>query len=220
MGFMQRGFAYGNRRGFAPPSEVIETLNVRSTVLDGGIAKADDPDYMITHDHSQGGHSHPASIFVGQQLPVAPANFRICRLCLMFDTSSIPPVFTVYSAILEFKCAGFDWSDQDFLITLVDGSVCATVMVDPDYGNLLPQVFSGGNQIDTALGWVAGTTKTITLNATGMLWIVSGTTKLALRSDRDINAIAPVGQERVDLLSGHGANPEADRPLLTVVYGH
>jgi len=194
-------------------------LAVRSTALDGHIAKQDSPNYVFTHDTPLGtAASHGVEIFVGQQFPIAGVNYMIIRTCLMFDTSLIPVGVIIASAVLTFKCGSIDWSTQDFLVTLVDGSVCADILGAQDYGFLLPQVISGGNQLNTAVGWVLGTVKTITLNAIGRGWIVpGGLTKLGLRSDRDINSNVPVGPERVNIISGFSGT-EADRPLLTVDY--
>ncbi len=198
----------------------MATLSVRSTVKDGHVVRSGfETVYLDCHGiNAASGISHAEELYVGQQFPIATIYYAIWRIVLYFDTSGIPPSAVIESAVLTFKAGTHNWSNTNFLITLVDGSVAEDPLSIYDYGDLLSKVTSGGNQINTADGWVAGSTKTITLDATGRSWISkTGYTKLALRSSRDISATAPFQVERVDIVSGADSDEE-DRPLLEIVY--
>lgn len=198
----------------------MSELSVRSGAADGEVGKGDSTNYTTTHDAATGEYvaAGLAYVNIGQQYPYLTTKYLVVRTVLQFDTSSIGSGQVVTAATLKFKVSGVIAAPpQDFYITLVDGSDAEDTLEEDDYGDLLPSTTSGGSTVYTS-PWVTDSEKTITLNATGLAWInMTGTTKLCLRSDRDIASTVPTERERTTIHGG-GNSTEALRPLLTVTY--
>ena len=130
---------------------------------------------------------------IGQQ---KLTNYYIWRSYLFFDTSIIPDD----ANITEAKISLYIYSNQsvtDFNITVQNGQ--PTYPHQPlELGDYDYSKYSGnGGMFDTS-DISLNTYNNITLNATGQSWLtLTGTTKLCLRSSRDINATAPTGNEHI-----------------------
>jgi len=151
---------------------------------------------------------------IGQNF--ATPNYNIWRGFVFFDTSSIPDNATIISATLSLYGVT-DNSVTDFLITVQNGQ--ATYPTDPlavtDYNK---SYYSGDGGSLTTEGFNTVGYNNITLNSTGIGWInLTGTTKLCLRSSRDIAGTTPTGNEYVIVNDAHNTGTTKD-PKLVVVY--
>ena len=126
---------------------------------------------------------------IGQESGPNPDEYFVWRGGLFFDTSSIPSDAAVISATLAVRGLT-DSSVNDFDITVVNGSALSNPRAFADYGGLLAATASGGIISSTAWSLIAD--NEISLNAVGLGFITkAGTTKLALRSSKDISATPP-----------------------------
>ena len=151
---------------------------------------------------------------VGISKAIIPPQWSFLRPVLPFDTSPLPPGVGILAAVLSLRgwASSYMALDPPILI-VVDGSDCAAALVVADYGVLLGKIVSGGSiaipDFNTA-GW-----NHITLNAIGRGWTnPGGITKLALRTDFDIDSHAE---------SGNAGFFTADKgvgfkPYLTITY--
>jgi hypothetical protein len=142
--------------------------------------------------------------------------YTVHRLFLFFDTSAIPDDATVTSATLSLY-GKTDLSTTDFLMTVQNGQ--PTYPTDPlattDY-NKAYYSDDGGSLTTDGLSTVAY--NDITLNSTGESWIsLTGTTKLCVRSSRDIAGTTPTGNEYVQVYLAEETGTSKD-PKLTVNY--
>ena len=149
--------------------------------------------------------------YVGQNI-----DYTINRGGLFFNTLSIPSDAAIISATLSLY-VDTDFSTTDFNVTVVNGSALiyppAQTGQNAVYGNLLAATASGGIISSSALSGTAY--NDISLNATGLGFITkAGTTKLALRSSRDIASTVPTNDEYVYFNGDDPTNPAK----LTVSY--
>ncbi|HUU64271.1 MAG TPA: hypothetical protein VMX96_10210 [Dehalococcoidia bacterium] len=149
--------------------------------------------YDTVHDCPSGTVQSSGRLLIGQDAPGSAK--AIYRAGLFFDTSSLPDSAEITSATLSLY--GYsDASNTDFNITVVDGTVLNDPLQTSDYGNLLSQTTSGGAFNTSGFSIVAY--NDIPLNTVGIGWISkTGTTKLGLRSERDITDTEPFGPEYV-----------------------
>ena len=187
--------------GLAPlsPSQAqgdpVATPILYSSVSDGHIRNSG-PSYNTVHD-SVDGTVQSERIYAGQY-KYPGTYYEIYRGFIFFDTSELPDDCTIISATLSL-CTAADGAYTDFDIVIQNGQ--------PDYPHdpLMPDDYdkthytgNGGsfNTVDLA---IVGGYNAIPLNSDGLDWIVkTGTTKLCLRSSRDIDSIVPTGLERVE----------------------
>ena len=155
-----------------------------------------------------------AAAWVGQHFAVG--TYYTNRGFLFFDTSGLPDSTVVTSAAVNLYGSS-DQSATDFNIQVQDGT--PTYPHDPMVvGDYDKTHYSGdGGSLNTA-SWSVGAYNNIALNATGRGWIdMTGTTKLALRSSRDINADDQVGPEYVEFYATEQGGTAND-PNLTLTY--
>ena len=134
---------------------------------------------------------------IGQQI-LFGTTYDVYRGFFMFDTSALVGK-TPTAAYLNLNVGG-DYSDTDFTLTLMTGG--ATYPHNPavagDYA--LSNYSSSGGTLSTS-GLAVGYNK-INLNATGLTWLnLTGVTKLAVISSRDIAATTPTGNEYIAVYS-------------------
>lgn len=145
--------------------------------------------------------------------------YCIFRCFLFFNTSSLPDNATILSATLSLHgILGYDYSEVDFNITVQNGQ--PTYPHDPlVLGDFARGNYSGnGGFLDTSdfLDW---TYNDIELNNTGIGWINNtATTKLCLRSSREIAGIAPTEGEYEFVYVWASEKGQDYAPKLTVVY--
>ena len=148
------------------------------------------------------------------QLYSAP-NYSIWRSYLYFDTSGIPDDALITSATLKLY-GNSDSSNPDFLITIQNGQ--PTYPHNPlENGDYDKSYYSGdGGSLTTVGGFSTTSYNDIVLNSTGLGWIdAEGTTKLCLRSDREIAGTVPTTQELVYFWTSEEPTKE---PILEVHY--
>lgn len=143
--------------------------------------------------------------------------YSIYRSFMFFDTSSLPDDANITSAILSLYIET-DSSTTDFNVTLQNG-ILSTYPHDPleagDYSRL--RYTGAGGSRSTSDGLSAGSYWNITLNDDGESWIrLTSTTKFALRSQNDLDYVAPTGLEYIKIYCAEqGANYA---PLLYISY--
>lgn len=189
------------------------TTTFYTTSSDGYIWDKD-TSYTTVHD-STSGTVDSTRVRVGQQYNTSSGYYYVMRAFVFFDTSTLPDNATITSAILSLYC-GNDASDTDFDIVLQNGQ--PTYPHDPlQSADFLYSYYSGnGGSLNTS-GIVNLAYNDLTLNSTGIGWIsTTGTTKLCLKSSRDINNNTPTGFEDVSFETYE--NGSDYQPKLTVTY--
>uniref|UniRef100_A0A7C4XL87 T9SS type A sorting domain-containing protein n=1 Tax=candidate division WOR-3 bacterium TaxID=2052148 RepID=A0A7C4XL87_UNCW3 len=151
-----------------------------------------DPDYNTAHGMPPVivVHTGDATLRVGQQISVV-WGYWIYRSFVFFETSSLGPGATISNGTLSLY--GFqDYSIQDFDVVVQNGQPAhpQDPPVSDDYNCTY---YSGnGGSFNTSSFTTSGYND-IFLNGNGLSWInKTGTTKLCIRSNRDINSNAPV----------------------------
>lgn len=192
----------------------IDPTDVFTTSASDGFLYYTDAVYATAHDaaNAETLDSTSAYLRLGQS---KPSSYYLFRSYLYFDTSALPDSGTISAANLSLYGKN-DLSTTDFNIVVQDGQ--PTYPHDPlQVGDWDYTKYSGaGSAFSTAWFSTAGYNN-ISLTAAGLTYIsVSGTTKLCIRSSRDISDTAPTGSEYVDIYSYEkGAGY---RPTLYVTY--
>jgi len=151
--------------------------------------------------------------WIGQR--VAGGLYEIYRCLLIFDTSAIPAGATITSATLSIYPEDLDDIVTNFYIVIQDGqpNYPHNPAVSGDY--YYANYGNNGGQINTS-GLSINSYHVITLNSNGLAWITKGgTTKLCLRSSRDIAGITPTGEEYFYFWN---LGDTTKRPKLVITY--
>ena len=190
-----------------------KTLTFTSTISDGYVDYME-PVYSSAHDSLTGAlHNTTMSMGVGQCFTMG--QYWIFRSFLFFDTSMIPDSATITSATLSvYICA--NQSDTDFNVTIQSGQ--PVYPHDPlEAGDYYYVRYSGDggsrntSEISSYDYW------NITLTELG--WIdVDSTTKLCLRSNREIASTAPSDFENILIYTTEYGSGYA--PKLYVTYSY
>ena len=165
-------------------------------------------DYLTAHDGTRAGaYDTDSSWWVGQEL--AAGMYFIMRAGLFFDTSEIPVGAQIGSATLTYSCwAKYGW---DYDIVIVSGDDLSEPLQEHHYHDLLDDTESLGSA-PAAESWHL---QHIPLNQLGLTHInKTGLTKLALRTNEDIDAIPPTAWQHQ---KAHSAETTL-KPYLTVTY--
>ncbi|HBC89534.1 MAG TPA: hypothetical protein DCZ94_21565 [Lentisphaeria bacterium] len=158
-------------------------------------------------------------LIVGQAEEQLVTLYSIYRSFLFFDTSSITNNAIINSATLSLY-GERDQSDTDFNIAIQNGQPTypADTIALADYNYLNCQYSSNGGQL-TSSGWNTAGYNDIPLNSNGLLWInKTGTTKLCLRSSRDIAGTTPTANTNEYVTFWAQQKGTIYRPYLTVNY--
>jgi len=196
---------------------ITNTITFNSTSPDGYI-------YAFGSDYSEvwNNNGNSATIedtldFINMgQFSLNDVLVYIYRAYLFFDTSSLPDDAVIASATLSlYGKSGTAW---DFYIRIQNGQ--PTYPHNPiDQGDYDRTYYSGnGGQFYTS-GWSTSGYNDISLNSNGTIWInKQGTTKLCLRSSKEINGIPPLFNinEVISFYSYEKGNDY--RPKLAVEY--
>lgn len=170
--------------------------------------------YTTAHDATVGTvFASGTDFYVGQKF--GASDYFIYRGFTFFDTSAIPDGAVFTSARLSLY-GEVDASDQDFFLVIQNGQPTSPhnplLSYDYSFGNYSGNGGSFNSSSFSTTGYI-----NITLNATGLNWInKTGTTKLCLRSDRDIDALIPTMNEFVRIYASEQGN--GFKPRLIVVY--
>ena len=193
------------------PIVVDPTLSTYSSSSDGHIYRTN-LNYNTAWDSSTGTVVDSLGYFyIGQRTGLGS---RIDRGFVFFNTSSIPSNMAITSATLSLYKNG-DYSTTDFDITIQNGQ--PTYPHDPLVsGDYDKDHYSGnGGSLNTS-GFTNGHNN---ISLTNYSWInESGWTNLCLRSSRDINGIAPSGNEYVSVRSSDYMGGTVYFPRLIVEY--
>ncbi|MCK4416239.1 MAG: PKD domain-containing protein, partial [Thermoplasmatales archaeon] len=196
---------------------IMNTITFNSTSSDGYI-------YAFGSDYSEvwNNNGNSATIedtldFINMgQFSLNDVLIYIYRAYLFFDTSSLPDDAVIASATLSlYGKSGTAW---DFYIRIQNGQ--PTYPHNPiNQGDYDRTHYSGnGGQFYTS-GWSTSGYNDISLNSNGTSWInKQGTTKLCLRSSKEINGIPPLFNinEVISFYSYEKGNDY--RPKLAVEY--
>lgn len=197
------------------PITIDPTISPYSSTSDGRVLRAGNT-YLAARDGATGTVTDGiTSVTIGQQLTAGPI-YQVIRGFFFFDTSAINATDTVLSSSL-FLYGNTDVSVTDFDLVIQDGQ--PTYPHDPlEAGDYLYSHYTGdGGSFNTAGFSVVGYNE-IALNAAGLDMITKGgTTKLCVKSSRDIASTAPTGDEYVAVYSTEEAGVAKD-PYLTVDY--
>jgi len=174
--------------------------------------------YSDAYDAATGTVSSSASTFsIGQQAVGAfpSATYTVWRGFLFFDTSIIPSTANVTSAVLSLYVSA-NYSTTDFNVTIQSGM--PTYPHDPLQSSDFYYSWYGsstGGSRNTAE--ISGTGYwNITLTSTGLSWIsFSTTTKLCLRSGRDISSTTPTGDEYVTFSTSEAGSTQTPKLIVT-----
>jgi hypothetical protein len=198
------------------PVVIDPTLTVTSSSNDGDIT-GDGTPYSTVQGASEGSPIDNAATFsIGQKCesmgpPPPPPLYFIYRGCVYFDTSSIPSTDLIDSVTLKLY-KDSDYSTTDFDIVVQDGQPTYphAPMVPGDYDK---SHYSGnGGSLNTTSFSNGYNDITITNHS----WInTSGTTKLCLRSSRDIDSTEPTGDEYIIVKS---SATDSQEPKLVIEY--
>jgi hypothetical protein len=209
--YLLSGLKISDLNSMVFPVVIDPTLSVNSLSNDGYIWKSDKTYNTAWSAPSGTVDSSSTYLSIGQTL--SSSVYYLYRGFVLFDTSSLPSNAYLDSAVLSLYKKD-DFSTTDFLLTIQNGQ--PTYPHNPlqatDYGKSL---YSGnGGSLNTA-NFVNGRNN-ITL--TNLSWVNKiGTTKLCLRSSRDISGTTPTGNEYVNVYSAN-APLQGEVPKLIITY--
>ena len=190
------------------PVVIDPTLTVYSTASDGYIYKSD-TDYTRAQTATTGTVDYIGQfITIGQKkMAGLPATYYVYRGFVFFDTSTLPSNAFLDSATLSFYKKD-DYSTTDFSITVQNGQPVYphNPLQSSDYNR---NYYAGNGGTYNTSGLHNGYNN---ISLTQLGWITKGgTTKLCLRSSRDINGNTPTGNEYVNVYAnekGSGYQPK------------
>jgi len=177
-------------------------------------------------NHGEGGYTYirglpyALAVYTGQTNSIVGQHisgtaYYVFRAALYFDTSQLPLTCNITTAILSLYVQT-DSSTSDFNVTIQNGQPIYphNPLVSGDY-NLAYYSGNGGSRNSSSISGVGYWN--ITLKSAGKSWIsTTGTTKLMLRSSKDINNIAPTTPEGISFYTVEQG--QAYAPKLIVTY--
>lgn len=174
--------------------------------------------YSTARSTSAGCDAGGTTARVGQNLSGGTV-YYVFRAYLDFDTSALPDDATVTSALLGI-CADSDLSSTDFNLQVYrfgwTVGLCDAGTREGNYDGAYGAAATlEGTLRNTADGWSSGTCYTLTLDAAGI--DLTGDSKYALVSSRDISNSAPGGNQYVFIRTADYTGTGSD-PWLTIQY--
>ena len=193
------------------PVVIDPTLSIDSLSNDGYLYTSKTNYTMVWTAQNGAVDKSATSLSIGQKKVLL--TYTIYRAFVLFNTSTIPSNAYLDSAILSLYKKD-DYSTTDFTITIQNGQPTSphNPLLIGDYSK--SHYAGNGGGLNTT-GFVNGRNN-ITL--TDLTWInTTGTTKLCLRSSRDINGTAPTGNEYITVYSANAPTAEYV-PKLIITY--
>ena len=191
-----------------------DEITVYSSTDDAYLREVD-PDYSIARNDSCADYYNPGIIVHRFGQVYSEGNYYVPRSYLVFNTSSLGSQSIIDSAKLFFY---IEWLDTSIHwdMTVVQGLWDSD---PPEACDFKTGVWigeqSGGSKNTSG---ISAAYNSITFNSTGLGWInKTGTTRLALRSNRDINSVAPNGSEQLQHRSADHYGTDYD-PYLRIWY--
>lgn len=195
------------------PITVDDSVEFTSASDDGYLLK-DGGDYDTTHDTTNADDVIDGITNFACGQAYDGEDYRIYRAALFFDTSSIPDDAEISEAVLSlyFESAG-DPTDSDYVVQQFTGNQPLQVS---DY-NAVKYVGDLGSIDSDDVNENAY--NNITLNETGIGIInKTGTTKLGLRSSRDIDDVAPGEDDEACAEIKSSESGSSTEPKLIITY--
>lgn len=198
--------------------EIDPTLTAYATSSDGHIPATSTSNYTdawtsevgdLVSDSAQTG-------VIGQTYNDETSSWIVYRGFLFFDTSSLSDCSLITAKLRLYGQT--DFSITDFNITIQNGqpSYPHDPMTTSDFSKSL---YSGNGGIFDTNGFSTSAYNNITLTSNAVNWInQSGTTKLCLRSNRDISGIEPTGNEKIYFHTSENSEGQTKAPKLIVTY--
>jgi len=190
--------------------------------LDEGQIRGSSTNYLTAWNSETGDVADTTPLLEVGQYVRAP-DYRITRLFLFFDTTSIPSGATVSEAQLSL----YFWSDKsttDFNVTVQQGATNYPhkPLTTSDYDRTH---YSGNGGVWDTVNYVSAKYYNITLNEDGRGWIqAANMTSFCLRSSRDIAGTSPSGFEYILLYAheteGYTQSYPFAPPKLYVTYSY
>lgn len=187
--------------------------NPETTSVDGRMI-ATDPTWSTVRGASAGYNANDsANVFnVGAQEAGQYYIYRSILTCVF----SIPGGESVVSASLDLTADGVRSAGgaYDYIVLVSATPASDTAISTDDFDQLGSTAFTNTQALG---GWSAGTTKTLTFNATGIASIVNGSNKFGLRSGYDFENVAPGAgvESTMDIRSADHVT-SSSRPTFTV----
>jgi PKD repeat protein len=217
--YLLSGLKVSDLNAMTFPVVIDPTLSVNSLSNDGYIYSSSTT-YSTARDASSGTVSSSATyLSIGQRKDtgVFPSMYYIYRGFVLFNTSTLPSNAILDSAVLSLY-KNDDYSTTDFSLTIQNGQPTYphNPLQSTDYAK---SRYSGnGGSLNTS-SYTSGRNN-ITL--TNLSWInTTGTTKLCMRSSRDINGNTPTGAEYINVYSANAIDPNPQtsyKPKLIITY--
>jgi len=179
---------------------------------DDGTLGCERSTYLETHNRSEGIVYDSQTYFDVGQWKVG--GYTIMRAGLFFDTSSIPDDATIDCVELFLYGYG-DHSNIDFEIRVVSGESLSRPMSTSNYHDLSGETSVLGSMHTSE--WTILGYNTIEIDSTAVN--KAGVTKLALRSQRDIDSVIPSELEYVEFYMSEQKGVDKD-PMLVVAYSN
>ncbi len=191
-----------------------DELTVYSSTDDAYLREVDS-DYNSARNDSCADYYNPGISVHRFGQVYSDGNYYIPRSYLVFNTSALGSQVTIDSAKFFFYIEWIDTSSH-WDMTVVEGLWDSD---PPEACDFKTGVWigeqSGGSKNTSG---ISADYNSITLNATGLGWInKTGTTRLALRSNRDINGTPPEGSEQLQHRSADNYGTDYD-PYLRIWY--
>ncbi len=195
--YLLSGLKVADLNAMTFPVVIDPTLTVYSISSDGNIYNSGGNYNTIQTASSGSVNSTRTYISIGQWKTGLPVTYSIYRGFVFFNTSALPSNAYLDNATLSLYKKD-DYSSTDFDITIQNGQPIYphTPMQSSDYNK---NDYSGNGGTLNTSSFTSGYNA---IELKELSWInETGITKLCLRSNKDINKIAPTGSEYVNVYS-------------------
>ncbi len=210
--YLLSGVPYTTLTAMTFPVVIDPTITTTSLASDGFIYNSGTSYSTVRTATSGTVNSTATSITIGQKK--VSSTYYIYRGFVIFNTTTLPSNAYIDNATLSLYKVS-DFSTTDFSITIQNGQSTYphTPMQASDYNK--NDYAGNGGTLNTTLF----TTGYNPINITNLNWITkNGTTKLCLRSSRDINGNTPTGNEYITVGSHEYNGGLTGQPKLVINY--
>lgn len=194
------------------PSIYLNSLVVKPNGTgSGGVNRIDEATWSAAHDAGTGDNANINQVSEFIQGTTSGGLYYVNRVFIPIDTSALGAGFNATAATLQITEA-----------TNNRGTGCTAIIVQSTQGSFTTLTTSDFTAIGTTAGsdvitlnQADGTTKTFTLNATGIGWITASITPLGIRDNaNDIPNTTPVALNDHDIYMGTSGK----EPTLTITF--